>query len=79
MLNRLKKTYHEFPPIFWVIVGTLFIDAIGSTLLFPFFALYITQKFGVDKERTNNDPEKRWEFIVGFFESIQHECPDAED
>ena len=47
MLNRLKKTYHEFPPIFWVIVGTLFIDAIGSTLLFPFFALYITQKFGV--------------------------------
>jgi len=47
MLTRLKKTYDEFPPLFWVIVGTLFIDAIGSTLLFPFFALYITQKFGV--------------------------------
>ena len=47
MLNRLKKTYNEFPSLFWVIVGTLFIDAIGSTLLFPFFALYITQKFGV--------------------------------
>ncbi len=47
MLTRFKKTYNEFPPLFWVIVGTLFIDAIGSTLLFPFFALYITQKFGV--------------------------------
>ena len=47
MLNRLKKTYNEFPPLFWIVVGTLFIDAIGSTLLFPFFALYITQKFGV--------------------------------
>jgi MFS family permease len=47
MLTRLKNTYHEFPPLFWVVVGTLFIDAIGSTLLFPFFALYITQKFEV--------------------------------
>lgn len=47
MLNRLKRTYAEFPPLFWIIVVTLFIDSIGSTLLFPFFALYITQKFGV--------------------------------
>jgi MFS family permease len=47
MLNRLRKIYHEFPSLFWVIVGTLFIDGIGATLLFPFFALYITQKFGV--------------------------------
>ena len=47
MLNRFSKIYHEFPSLFWVIVGTLFIDGIGATLLFPFFALYITQKFGV--------------------------------
>lgn len=47
MLSRLKKTYAEFPPLFWIIVVTLFIDSIGSTLLFPFFALYITHKFGV--------------------------------
>jgi MFS family permease len=47
MLTSLKKTYRDFPPLFWIIVATLFIDAIGSTLLFPFFALYITQKFGV--------------------------------
>ena len=47
MLTKLKATYAEFPPLFWIIVGTLFVDSIGSTLLFPFFALYITQKFGV--------------------------------
>lgn len=47
MLTRLREVYAEFPTLFWIVVGTLFIDAIGSTLLFPFFALYITQKFGV--------------------------------
>lgn len=47
MLKNLKKTYAEFPTLFWIIVGTLFIDSIGSTLLFPFFALYFTQKFSV--------------------------------
>jgi len=47
MLKKLQNLYAEFPSLFWIIVGTLFIDSIGSTLLFPFFALYITQKFGV--------------------------------
>ena len=47
MIQRLKSVYAEFPPLFWIVVVTLFIDYIGSTLLFPFFALYITQKFGV--------------------------------
>jgi len=47
MINRLQKTYHEYPRLFWIVVGTQFIDSLGSTLLFPFFALYITQKFGV--------------------------------
>ena len=47
MINHLKRTYNEFPPLFWIIVGTLFIDSLGSTLLFPFFALYITERFGV--------------------------------
>src|SRR5574339_83782 len=47
MIDSLKRTYHEYPKLFWIIVGTLFIDSLGSTLLFPFFALYITQRFGV--------------------------------
>lgn len=47
MFARLQKIYHEFPRLFWVVVGVSFIDRIGGTLLFPFFALYFTQKFGV--------------------------------
>jgi MFS family permease len=47
MFTRLNKIYHEFPHLFWVVVGVSFIDRIGGTLLFPFFALYITQKFNV--------------------------------
>ena len=47
MLASLKKTYDQFPPTFWVVAGTHFIDVIGNTLLMPFFALYVTQKFGV--------------------------------
>ncbi|MGB8984367.1 MAG: MFS transporter [Anaerolineales bacterium] len=47
MFTRLDKIYHEFPRLFWVVVGVSFIDRIGGTLLFPFFALYITQKFNV--------------------------------
>jgi MFS family permease len=47
MFEKLQKTYNQFPRTFWVVVGTQFIDVIGNTLLFPFFALYVTQKFGV--------------------------------
>ena len=47
MFARLNKIYHEVPRLFWVVVVVSFIDRIGGTLLFPFFALYITQKFNV--------------------------------
>ncbi len=47
MIEKLKKTYHNFPKKFWILVITVFIDMIGGTLLFPFIALYITQKFSV--------------------------------
>ncbi|MCI0518890.1 MAG: MFS transporter [Chloroflexi bacterium] len=47
MFPSLTKIYHEFPRKFWVVVLVSFIDHIGGTLLFPFFSLYITQKFGV--------------------------------
>lgn len=47
MFDKLEKTYNQFPRTFWVVVGTQFIDVIGNTLLFPFFALYVTQKFNV--------------------------------
>jgi MFS family permease len=45
--DRLNKIYRDYPRLFWIVVGTSFIDGIGGTLLFPFFALYITRKFNV--------------------------------
>ena len=47
MFNRLRNIYHDFPQKFWVVVGASFIDRVGGTLLFPFFSLYITQKFNI--------------------------------
>lgn len=47
MLNRIKATYHEFPLKFWVLVGANFIDRAGGTMIYPFFALYVTRKFSV--------------------------------
>jgi len=44
---NLKKIYNEFPRKFWAVVAVSFIDRVGGTLLFPFFSLYITQKFNV--------------------------------
>ena len=44
---NLKSLYHEFPRRFWIVVGVHFVDKIGGTLVFPFFALYITGKFHV--------------------------------
>ncbi len=46
-LGRIQSVYAEFPQQFWVVVAVSFIDRIGGTLLFPFFALYITQRFEV--------------------------------
>jgi MFS family permease len=47
MLTRIQKTYREFPLQFRVLVGAAFIDRVGGTMLFPFFALYVTEKFNV--------------------------------
>jgi len=47
MLARLRSIYHEYPSIFWGILATMFIDRLGGALIFPFFALYITSKYGV--------------------------------
>ena len=47
MVSSIKRTYHEFPQTFWNVMLAIFIDNIGSSLLFPFLALYVTQKFNV--------------------------------
>ncbi len=47
VFSKIKNIYREFPVNFWTLMSAMFIDRLGGALLFPFFALYITQKFGV--------------------------------
>jgi MFS family permease len=46
-IGKIKTIYREYPWGFWMLVVVTFIDRLGGFLLFPFFALYITKKFGV--------------------------------
>jgi len=45
--NRLRIVYDDYPRQFWILVLGTFIDRVGGALLWPFFTLYITRKFGV--------------------------------
>lgn len=47
LIKNVKKLYHEFPSNFWTLTGATFIDRLGGALIFPFLALYVTQKFSV--------------------------------
>jgi MFS family permease len=46
-MNRALQIYREYPRTFWMMIAVNFIDRLGGSLLFPFFALYVTQKFNV--------------------------------
>lgn len=46
-LKRIRGLYDEYPHQFWVLVLGTFIDRLGGALMFPFFTLYVTQKFDV--------------------------------
>ncbi len=47
MAAKARATYHEYPRPFWIQTLVIFIDRIGGSLLYPFFALYITSRFNV--------------------------------
>ncbi len=47
ILKKVQSIYQEYPGTFWTLLGASFIDRLGGALMFPFFALYVTQKFGV--------------------------------
>ncbi len=44
---RITNLYEEYSRPFWILVLGLFIDHLGGALIFPFFTLYVTRKFGV--------------------------------
>lgn len=47
MFTRIKLKYNEYPNAFKVLTLATFIDMLGSFLLYPFYALYVTEHFGV--------------------------------
>ena len=47
MFTKIKRGYKEYPKPFKVLVLATFIDRLGGFLLFPFFAVYIIERFGV--------------------------------
>jgi MFS family permease len=47
MLSRFRGTYKKFSKNFWLLMVASFVDMLGGSLIFPFFSLYLTQKFNV--------------------------------
>jgi len=47
MLKNSRDIYKEYPKDFWVLAGSMFIDRIGTAFVFPFLALFITDRFNV--------------------------------
>lgn len=47
LLKRTRTVYHEYPRAFWIYNVIVFIDRLGGFMLYPFFALYLTQKFDI--------------------------------
>jgi MFS family permease len=45
--RRLRDQIEEYPRPFWILVGVTFVDMLGASLLFPYFSLYATQRFGI--------------------------------
>ncbi|HKJ38494.1 MAG TPA: MFS transporter [Anaerolineales bacterium] len=48
LLANAKKTFNEYPRAFWTYNVIVFIDLLGGFMLYPFFALYLTQKFDIN-------------------------------
>jgi MFS family permease len=47
-VQRTRDVINDFPRQFWVLVIASFIDRLGGAMLFPFFTLYLTGKFGIN-------------------------------
>src|SRR5688500_486305 len=47
LLQKTRNVYNEYPRAFWIYNIIIFIDRLGGFMLYPFFALYLTQKFDI--------------------------------
>lgn len=48
LLENARKTFNDYPRAFWTYNVIVFIDLLGGFMLYPFFALYLTQKFDIN-------------------------------
>jgi MFS family permease len=44
MINRLRGTIAEYPPQFWLMGFGLFISSAGSSMIWPFLMIYVSEK-----------------------------------
>ena len=47
ILKKAINVYNEYPRAFWTYNVIVFIDRLGGFMLYPFFALYLTQKYDI--------------------------------
>ena len=47
MLTRLRVTIAEYPPQFWLMVVGLFISSAGTSMIWPFLMIYVSEKLGL--------------------------------
>jgi len=45
--SRAAQTFQAYPRAFWLLAAVMMIDRLGGTLIYPFFSLYLTGRFGV--------------------------------
>lgn len=45
-LQAIRNVYGEYPSQFWILVLATFVDRLGKSLVFPFFTLYVSRRFG---------------------------------
>jgi MFS family permease len=45
-LQAIRDVYAEYPGQFWILVSATFVDRLGTSLVFPFFTLYVSRRFG---------------------------------
>jgi MFS family permease len=47
MINRVRQTIADYPREFWILIGGTLVNSAGGALIFPFFTLYMRQRFNI--------------------------------
>ena len=47
MINRLRNTYAQYPPQFWLMAAGLLISSAGASMIWPFLMIYASEKLSL--------------------------------